>query len=161
MAAAALTAGKIQRNSERLEETRGCCVALSEALAELQLVELEAFLDAKISSPIQHPPSWHHPPTPAIIPLFFLFPSFVSFLFSFLTLPSSLLSSLPSSIPPLSPFSFFLSFFLSCTFLESSGKRQVPGSSHSIPGHSCHWAPSSQLPCPGHSVLQISMPSTF
>ena len=93
---AAPTAGKMQRNSERLEETRGCCVALSEALAELQLVELETFLDAKISRPIQHPPP-HAPPPPttaiiSLLSLSFFLPSL------FLSLLSSIHSSYISSL---------------------------------------------------------------
>lgn len=50
----AAAAEKMQRHSERLKETRGCCVALSEALAGLQLVDLKVFLNTK--SPIPFPP---------------------------------------------------------------------------------------------------------
>lgn len=102
-------------------------------------------IQAYPTSPLLAPPA----PTTAVISLLF-----------FLFLQSLFLSLLPSFLPSFLSF-FFLSFLLSCTFPESSGKGQVPGSSHSIPGHSYHWAPSSQLPCAGPSIFQTSMPSTF
>lgn len=115
-----LTAGKMQRNSESLERD---AVWLCRGLFDFQLVRAcgEHFLMQKCPGLSNISPSSLHPTTYVLF-----FPLFLRSLF---------LSCLPF-FPPFSPF-FFFSFFLSCTFLESSRKGQVPGSSHSIPGHSC------------------------
>lgn len=113
----------MQRNSGRLE-MRGCGVALSEAQAGLQLLDLKVFLNTKVSN--SNPHSILIAPVPSLIP--FLLSLSLSFYLPF-SLPPSLSPSFPSSFPSLlsSLLPFFFPFLSSClvVYQESSGKGSV------------------------------------
>lgn len=105
--------------SGNLEGTRGCCVALSEAPAGLQLVDCKIFLNSKSSNCIFAPSHCYKF-------LFFLPPSYP-----------------PSFLPPFFLPSFLPLFLSLLFFWESSGKRSAAGTVPSccIQGQACYLPP--------------------